>query len=35
VATGPFGVDELQDADWSVGRAGELRSVLEPLLEVE
>jgi phosphoglycolate phosphatase-like HAD superfamily hydrolase len=32
VATGPFGVDQLGDADAAVPNAGALRGALEPLL---
>jgi phosphoglycolate phosphatase len=32
VATGPFGLDQLQDADVAVADAGALREVIEPLL---
>jgi phosphoglycolate phosphatase-like HAD superfamily hydrolase len=33
VATGPHPVDELREADWAVPNAGELRGVLEGLLQ--
>jgi phosphoglycolate phosphatase-like HAD superfamily hydrolase len=33
VATGPHPVDELREADWAVPNAGELRGVLDGLLQ--